>query len=102
MVLLNRLDSIAAMHGGSVPLHGRLFAQWMHLAYPRECPFPHVSGTIQPKTAKEMRAEGQKTKALKEEMLQYIEAGRPALAEKGAGCNNDICSAMWSTEEELV
>lgn len=100
--LIQRLEELGDHHDNSIPIHGRLFAQWMHLAYPRECPFPHVSGTIQPKTAKEMRAEGQKTKALKEEMLQYIEAGRPALAEKRGGCNNDICSAMWSTEEELV
>lgn len=42
--LLNRLGDIAKLHGGSVPLHGRLFAQWMHHAYPRECPFPHVIG----------------------------------------------------------
>ncbi|CAE7211809.1 unnamed protein product [Symbiodinium sp. CCMP2592] len=28
-----------------VPLHGRLFAQWLHHAFPRDCPFPHVSGT---------------------------------------------------------
>jgi len=44
--LLNRLEDIAKLHGGSVPLHGRLFAQWMHHAYPRECPFPHVIGAV--------------------------------------------------------
>lgn len=27
--LLYRLDEIAANHGGTVPLHGRLFAQWI-------------------------------------------------------------------------
>merc|ERR1719433_1855906 len=42
--LLGRLDEIARLHGGGVPLHGRLFAQWMHHAYPRECRFPHVIG----------------------------------------------------------
>merc|ERR1719362_238558 len=45
---LGRLDEIAAVHGGRVPLHGRLFAQWMHHAYPRECRFPHESGTTSP------------------------------------------------------
>lgn len=30
--------------GGLVPLHGRLFAQWLHYAFPHECPFPHKSG----------------------------------------------------------
>jgi len=41
--LLARLDDMAKTHGGSVPLHGRLFAQWMHHAFPRECPFPQVA-----------------------------------------------------------
>merc|ERR1719416_144138 len=43
--LIDRLDEIAQKHDGLIPLHGRLFAQWMHHAYPRECLFPHVSGT---------------------------------------------------------
>jgi len=49
-VLLARLDEIASHHGGLVPLHGRLFMQWMHYAYPRECPFPHAAGTTSPVT----------------------------------------------------
>merc|ERR1719277_228288 len=44
--LLDRLGDIAQLHGGHVPLHGRLFAQWLHHAYPRECPFPHVIGAV--------------------------------------------------------
>lgn len=43
--LLRRLEDIAAGHNGAVLLHGRLFAQWMHNAFPRECPFPHLSET---------------------------------------------------------
>merc|ERR1719221_1766484 len=37
---LLRLQEIADRHSGQIPLHGRLFAQWMHHAYPRECPYP--------------------------------------------------------------
>ena len=74
--LMQRLTELGIHHGNRIPIHGRLLAQWMHLAYPRECPFPHVSGTIQPKTAKEMRAAGQATKAQKEVMQQYVKAGR--------------------------
>jgi len=40
--LLDRLQEIADVHGGNVPLHGRLFAQWMHHVYPRECSLPVV------------------------------------------------------------
>ncbi|CAK9022074.1 unnamed protein product [Durusdinium trenchii] len=38
--LLQLLDDVAGHHGGMVPIHGRLFAQWMHEAYPRECSYP--------------------------------------------------------------
>merc|ERR1712187_864356 len=41
--LANKLESIAKKHGGVVPLHGRLFAQWLHFAFPLECPYPHVT-----------------------------------------------------------
>jgi len=46
MALQTRLKDIAHIHGGIVPLHGRLFAQWMHHAYPRECRFPHAIGVV--------------------------------------------------------
>jgi len=52
-VLVRRLHEIAGRHEGRVPLHGRLFMQWLHHAFPRECPFPHVSGTINPVTQDE-------------------------------------------------
>jgi len=41
--LLQKLSSVAAHNGGEVPLHGRLFAQWLHFAFPYECPYPHVT-----------------------------------------------------------
>lgn len=44
--LVNRLHEIAHNHGGEVPLHGRLFAQWMHHAYPRECSQPHSGSSL--------------------------------------------------------
>ena len=41
--LTEQLEQIAVTHGGKVPLHGRLFAQWLHFAFPHECPYPHVT-----------------------------------------------------------
>jgi diadenosine tetraphosphatase ApaH/serine/threonine PP2A family protein phosphatase len=52
--LQHRLNEIAEHHGGLVPLHGRLFAQWLHYAYPRECNFPHVAGTIDPQRPEDL------------------------------------------------
>lgn len=46
-MLLQHLREIAKVHDGRVPLHGRLFMQWMHNAYPHECPYPHIPGTIE-------------------------------------------------------
>lgn len=43
--LVDALNQVADFHGGDVPLHGRLFAQWLHFAFPRECPYPHMSST---------------------------------------------------------
>merc|ERR1740123_2782291 len=56
--LLSRLREMAEFHGdGKVPLHGRLFAQWMHHAYPQECPFPHNERGHSPLTPEEWSAQ---------------------------------------------
>jgi len=48
--MVDKLHQVAALHGGRVPLHGRLFALWMHHAYPRDCPYPAQPGTTKPLT----------------------------------------------------
>jgi len=40
--LVDKLWAIAERHNGKVPLHARLFAQWMHFVFPSECPYPHI------------------------------------------------------------
>jgi len=45
-----QLHRIGEAHKGKVPLHGRLFGQWMHRAFPQECPFPHRAGSTQSRT----------------------------------------------------
>jgi len=97
--LLRRLDDIAMSHNGGVPLHGRLFAQWMHHAYPLECPFPHVAGTTSSLTADDWEIEnGVASVANDEEMSQYV-ARASALAEEA---KIDGGVAPWSFEEELL
>merc|ERR1719293_279780 len=76
-LLRRRLDDIAGRHTGSVPLHGRLFAQWMHHAFPNECPYPHTSGSLAaPLTPEEWRhAEPDKAVSASTEQKQaFIQA----------------------------
>jgi len=40
--LVDKLWVIAERHQGKVPLHARLFAQWMHFVFPSECPYPRA------------------------------------------------------------
>jgi len=98
--LVGRLEEVAEHHGGRVPLHGRLFAQWLHHAYPRECPYPHVSGTTSPRRAEEFTKAGLEAAASKDEMHQHVEAGRGSRARPAE--EGGLCSAMWTMEEELV
>jgi hypothetical protein len=96
---LRRLDEIAVSHGGQVPLHGRLFAQWMHHEYPRECAYPHISGTTSPKLPEEwLTTSGTDSMASEEEMLQYIKWARNA-STSGDVLTEDL---LWSLEEELL
>mmetsp|Transcript_59273 Transcript_59273/g.105352 ORF Transcript_59273/g.105352 Transcript_59273/m.105352 type:complete len:544 (+) Transcript_59273:118-1749(+) len=94
-----RLKEISEHHGGKVPLHGRLFAQWLHHVYPHECPYPHMSGTTNPLRADQFEASGQTVGASQDEMQQHVEGAsrkKPPTHEEG------MCSSMWTLEEELV
>jgi len=84
--LVQRLHQIAWANDGVVPLHGRLFAQWMHHAYPRECPYPQQAGTFEPHTPDEwMQATGeQSARQTVEEVKANIEGLAECTAPKGA------------------
>mmetsp|Transcript_54189 Transcript_54189/g.129082 ORF Transcript_54189/g.129082 Transcript_54189/m.129082 type:complete len:565 (-) Transcript_54189:55-1749(-) len=107
-LLLQRLHEIAAHHGGTVPLHGRLFAQWLHHAYPRECQFPHLSGTTKPMTAKEWKIETGETSTITSEVLQEQVVGMQQRSADAASASavtdapgSDAVAVPWSTQEEL-
>jgi len=96
-LLTKRLEDIAHRYDGRVPLHGRLFAQWLHHAYPRECPYPHLSGTTKPQTVEDYMKQGQGVPvASKDEMVVVVEAAGPHEGESGG----DECTE-WSHHEEL-
>lgn len=97
--LMQRLDAIATAHDGSVPIHGRLFAQWMHHAFPRECPYPHISGTTKPQTPDEWIDSGYESEATEEEMLLYTSASNST---KTSDSEGEVAEMPWSPEEELL
>jgi len=106
--LVSRLDDVARHHGGRVPLHGRLFSQWLHHAYPRECPYPHVSGTTRPQTAEEWLAEGKSNSVSKHEMKRLVEqasvpveesTSRKASKQKARSQDKELI--QWEEREEL-
>merc|ERR1719277_127242 len=94
--LWSRLEEIADRHGGVIQIHGRLFAQWMHHAFPRECPFPHVSGTTNPLTPDEFESSGEDSVATDEEMRDFITQSPNKTEQLGDD------SLPWSHEEELL
>jgi len=102
-VQLKRLEEIAALHGGRVPLHGRLFAQWMHHAYPRECPYPHVTGTTAPVSPDEWMKKSETTEATEEEMQQHTLPRVSAEELSIAMAPEAQAEALpWITVEELI
>jgi len=102
--LLRRLEEVAEGNDGLVPLHGRLFAQWMHHAYPRECPFPHLAGTTSPLRVEDWAAEpGNQVVASHAEMREHAEAPRPQQGQQADGEADDEGEcAPWMEEEEIL
>merc|ERR1719160_413847 len=37
---MKQLDEVSQHHNGRIPIHGRLFQQWLHYVFPYECPYP--------------------------------------------------------------
>eukprot|EP00811_Abedinium_folium_P004891 NODE_14504_length_1104_cov_6.034800.p1 GENE.NODE_14504_length_1104_cov_6.034800~~NODE_14504_length_1104_cov_6.034800.p1 ORF type:complete len:289 (-),score=70.52 NODE_14504_length_1104_cov_6.034800:236-985(-) len=94
--LSNQLREIANIHRGTVPLHGRLFAQWLHYVFPRECMLPHVKGSVKAISPGEY---GESYMASDEEMGDSIKSAGQGIGAKEMG---ELVSLQWSSEEELV
>jgi len=93
---MSRLNEIADHHQGSVPVHGRLFAQWMHHVYPLECPFPHAAGTTSPMSPDEWMEEAGVDEIMADEDFRkgFIRKDRPAPVGEE--------TLPWFAVEELV
>merc|ERR1719162_152657 len=89
-----QLKEIASGNGGKVALHGRLFAQWLHYVFPRECPFPHRAGTTLAVTPDKY---GGDHIASMHDMHNYILQDQSALE---VPRTEDDGMSQWSHEEE--
>merc|ERR1719343_1383974 len=103
--LTKRLRDIASFHGGVVPLHGRLFAQWLHYAFPLECQYPQQLSTEDVLTPSHWQERGHSATA--EEKAHYINlaasaAENPAYMPVGdEAYDAEQGVPQWSEEEVL-
>lgn len=99
--LEQQLSRIAKVHKGLVPLHGRLFGQWMHRAFPRECPFPHRAGSIQSKHPLEF---GENYLVTDEEIQQYTKIAKPhhSNSQELSASDNTWISELDMEDDELL
>eukprot|EP00927_Polykrikos_kofoidii_P024663 TRINITY_DN22383_c0_g1_i1.p1 TRINITY_DN22383_c0_g1~~TRINITY_DN22383_c0_g1_i1.p1 ORF type:complete len:622 (-),score=79.08 TRINITY_DN22383_c0_g1_i1:247-2007(-) len=99
-ILRSQLKDIATTHQGIVPIHGRLFAQWLHYVFPRDCPFPHKAGVVSSVTALEF---GERSMLTKDELSShaYQSFSDNDQAQRIAQDGEEFM-ALWSEEEDLV
>jgi hypothetical protein len=96
--LRNQLERIGETHGGKVPIHGRLFAQWLHYVFPRDCPFPHKTGS---RTTETPLQYGERSLATEDEVAKH--AGMHTQPTPFDHEFEDAQSmSQWSEEEELL
>jgi len=90
--LQDRLHEIASRNDGEVPLHGRLFAQWMHHAFPNECAHPEITEDAAVLTPSHWLDKTATVKASEREKLATAEPAKVTL---------EKAKIDWSDEERL-
>lgn len=103
--MLTRLDEIASRHGGSVPLHSRLFAQWMHYAFPNECPFPRSLLTSEKQLTSREWSEAKKKANAKHNVMATQEEMKivvDTVLRSDEGGEAEGSAILWSEDEELL
>lgn len=102
--IVRQLESIGRKHGGMIPIHGRLFAQWLHFVFPRDCPFPHRAGDASVLTPTEF---GKHYIVSDQEMQRHAAKdvpARPPVPEGAEGSASEDIYRMsqWTPHEELI
>jgi len=96
--LAKKLQEIAQLHKGDVPIYGRLFAQWLHFAFPYECPYPSLqAGNIR----KEMWMPDRKIETATEEEKEAAQHEAVLANQTSADDNDDVYDVLWDDMEVL-
>jgi len=96
--LTQQLRRVSEMHAGQIPLHGRLFAQWLHYVFPRECPYPHKAGAA---TAASVFEFGDDS-FVSEDDVRAHSANRHLTSQNISDVEEAQWMSQWSEEEELA
>jgi len=91
-VMQDRLHEIASRNNGEVPLHGRLFSQWMHHAFPNECAHPEITEDASVLTPSHWLDKTAKVQPSEREMLSAAQPTKVSL---------EKAKIDWSDEERL-
>lgn len=77
-----RLDRIAHVNDGTIPIYGRHFAGWLHSVFPQECPWPQqhpvTSGGAKHQQWQRLASLSQES-ATNDEIAQFLESGLASL-----------------------
>ena len=94
--LAPRLQDIADHNQGQVPLHGRLFAEWMHYAFPHECPYPKVV-----QEAKTLTPEHWAQKKMSVDATERLEIASTVDLDSENATEPEPVTISWSNQELL-
>jgi len=95
--MVAQLEQVAKSNGGMVPLHSRLFAQWLHYVFPHECPYPHKNGAVSAATISEF---GEHFVASEEDMKRH--ASNATALDIEVTKEDLQWMSQWSSDEELM
>merc|ERR1719188_889109 len=99
--MANQLEKIAEQRSGLVPIHGRLFAQWLHYVFPRECPYPHKHGASKMTKPREFAANASVFVSPADKKRHAENAAANPVPETMTRDDLEWMS-QWDHEEELV
>mmetsp|Transcript_13335 Transcript_13335/g.25151 ORF Transcript_13335/g.25151 Transcript_13335/m.25151 type:complete len:581 (-) Transcript_13335:83-1825(-) len=92
-----RLDEISARHKGQVPIYGRLFAEWLHHAFPNECQYPHMAaGAAELAPQRWQGSQGLSVAASEQDKQKHIQVSA------GLEHVTEVAAVEWLDDEVLL